>query len=345
MIRIAVDLMGSDHGVSELMSGIARLSIEEAVHLILVGDVEQISSALEEHPYQPANIEIVSSQYSISQEDDAAFMLKNRSGSSIDIAAELVAKGRADALVTAGNSAAVILSSSRHFNRLDGVRRVAFTAVLPTERRRGLTNDPFALLLDVGATLHVEAEDLVNFALMGSVYAQIISKNAQPRIALLSNGSEATKGAPEVVQAHRFLDKTSLNFIGNVEGLDIPRGNADVIVCEGFMGNVVLKLLEGITELVADLAQDAYERKWVWRVGLTMLSKELQKLKKLTDWKQYGGAPILGFDQIVIKAHGRSNARAIRNAVKIAQKAVEEDLIARIQKGLAEIKGDSHGDT
>jgi glycerol-3-phosphate acyltransferase PlsX len=187
--------------------------------------------------------------------------------------------------------------------------------------------------MDVGATLHVESQDLYNFALMGSLYASIVSSNDSPSIALLSNGTEATKGPTEVVEAHARLNKNphGLNFIGNVEGLDIPRGSADVIVCEGYLGNVVLKLLEGVTELAADLAKEAYDSKLIWKLGLTMLSKDLQKLRKLTDWKQYGGAPILGFDKVVIKAHGRSNARAIRNAIKLASKVHEGRLIEQIQ--------------
>ena len=137
----------------------------------------------------------------------------------------------------------------------------------------------------------------------------------------------------EVLDAFSLLSNNdALNFIGNVEGLEIPRGTADVIVCEGFMGNVVLKLLEGITELAADLAKEAYESKLIWKLGLTMLSKELRKLRRLTDWKQYGGAPILGFDKVVIKAHGRSNALAIRNAIKLAAKVHEGDLVCRIQE-------------
>jgi glycerol-3-phosphate acyltransferase PlsX len=260
-------------------------------------------------------------------------LIDQRADLSIVVACQLLLDGRADALVSAGNTGGVILACSRAFERIEGVRRVALAAVLPTEKRRGRKKDPFALLLDVGATLHVESNDLYNFGLMGSIYASIVSSNEEPSIALLSNGTEQGKGPTEVVDAFSLLSNNdALNFIGNVEGLDIPRGAADVIVCEGFMGNVVLKLLEGITELAADLAKDAYESKLIWKLGLTMLSKELRKLRRLTDWKQYGGAPILGFDKVVIKAHGRSNARAIRNAIKLAAKVHEGDLVSLIQE-------------
>ena len=334
MQRIAIDVMGGDLGVAELVKGAATLSIESSntIQMLLVGDSKKISSALIGHVYHPKFIEIVHADEYLSQQDKAKEAIEQRSNLSIVVACNLLLNGRADALVSAGNTGGVILACSKAFKRIEGIRRVAFAAVLPTEKRHGRKRDPFALLLDVGATLHVESTDLYNFGLMGSIYASIVSSNERPSIALLSNGTEQGKGPVEVVNAFSLLSNNdALNFIGNVEGLDIPRGGADVIVCEGFMGNVVLKLLEGITELAADLAKDAYESKLIWKLGLTMLSKELRKLRRLTDWKQYGGAPILGFDKVVIKAHGRSNARAIRNAIKLAAKVHEGDLVGRIQ--------------
>ena len=335
MQRIAIDVMGGDLGVAELVQGAAALSIEptNTIQMLLVGDAKQIVAALVGQVYHPKFVEIVHASEYFSQEDKAKESIDQRTDLSIVVACQLLLDGRADALVSAGNTGGVILACSRSFKRIEGVRRVALAAVLPTEKRRGRKKDPFALLLDVGATLHVESNDLYNFGLMGSIYASIVSSNEEPSIALLSNGTEQGKGPKEVVDAFSLLsDNAALNFIGNVEGLDIPRGAADVIVCEGFMGNVVLKLLEGITELAADLAKDAYESKLIWKLGLTMLSKELRKLRRLTDWKQYGGAPILGFDKVVIKAHGRSNARAIRNAIKLAAKVHEGNLVSRIQE-------------
>jgi glycerol-3-phosphate acyltransferase PlsX len=192
-------------------------------------------------------------------------------------------------------------------------------------------------MLDVGATLNCTAEDLMGFAVMGSAYSRIISDIGRPRVALLSNGSEPSKGTPTIVEAHARLVEFSagkganaLDFVGNVEGLDIPRGTVDVVVCEGFVGNVVLKMLEGVSEVVSDLARDAYARRFLWRLGLTMLSQGIRQIRTKTDWKQYGGAPVLGFDKVVIKAHGRSNARAVRNALKVAAKAVDRDLSGEI---------------
>jgi len=189
-------------------------------------------------------------------------------------------------------------------------------------------------MLDVGATLNASEDDLVGFALMGSAYSSIISEIASPRVALLSNGTESNKGTAAIVEAHRRLRSGPLMFTGNVEGLDIPRGTVDVIVCDGFLGNVVLKMLEGFGDVMNDVARQAAAKSLQWRLGLSMLGGGIRELKRMTDWNSYGGAPLLGFDQVVIKAHGRSEARAIRNAIKVAAKAVRGDLIGRIRAGL-----------
>ena len=336
--RVALDAMGGDHGLVETVAGAAQLSREDAqIHVILVGDEPRITAALGGHRYDPSRIEVVHAPgETIGMAEDARAALTARPDCSIALAARLVAEGEADAVVSAGHTGATILTAAQTFQRLPGVRRCALAAVHPTEQKHGPKGDPFALMLDVGATVGATAEDLLGFAVMGSAYAQVISENEHPSIALLSNGVEPNKGTPEIRAAHALLSKTSgLRFHGNVEGLDIPRGTVDVIVCDGFLGNVVLKMLEGVTEVVSDIAKDAYARRFLWKLGLTMVSRDLQQLRQMTDWKQYGGAPVLGFDRVVIKAHGRSNARAIRNAVKVAAKAVDRGLVARTAEGIA----------
>ena len=328
--------MGGDAGVEAVAEGAARLTLEDRpVRILLVGDEPTVTAALSRHRHDPQQIQVVHSEGSVGMADKASAVLKALPNCSINVAAALVRDGQADALVSAGHTGATILAANAHFNRLPGIRRAALAAVYPTEQRHGPRGDPFALMLDVGATLNATAEDLVGFAVMGSAYARIISDNEAPRVALLSNGTEHNKGTEAIVAAHEILRRTpSVHFHGNVEGLDIPKGTVDVIVCEGFLGNVVLKMLEGVSEVVADLARDAYARKFLYRLGLTMLSQGIRQLKTMTDWKQYGGAPVLGFDKVVIKAHGRSNARAVRNAVKVAAKAVERDLAGQIAAGM-----------
>ena len=342
MVRVALDAMGGDHGAAAAVEGAATLSREERpVRVLLVGDSALIHERLNEVPHDPAWLQVVHAEGCVAMDDKPGKALEDMPDCSINVASRLVAAGEADALVSAGHTGATILAASRHFERIPGIRRAALAAVYPTEQRHGPRGDPFALMLDVGATLKAEPEDLVGFAVMGSAYARIISDNPSPRVALLSNGTESNKGTPAIVEAHRRLrELDTIHFQGNIEGLDIPKGTVDVVVCEGFLGNVVLKMLEGVSEVVADLVKDSMDRKIQWRLGIAMLAKGLKQLRTLTDWKQYGGAPLLGFDKVVIKAHGRSNARAVRNAIKVAAKAVDRDLAGQIARGMAPTRDD-----
>jgi glycerol-3-phosphate acyltransferase PlsX len=335
-VTIAFDVMGSDHGPAEVVRGAAQLSREApSIHALLVGDPAAIEAALSETPHNAERIAVQPASQVISMEEKPAEALKSKPDASICVAARLVAQGEADALVSAGNTGAGILACARHFALLPGVRRAALAAVYPTRAPHGAKQDPFSLILDVGATVEASPEDLVAFAVMGSAYAKIISKNADPSVALLSNGTEALKGPPRVVEAHARLRETpGLRFVGNVEGVDIPKGTADVIVTDGFVGNVCLKMLEGVHETVVELARYAYKEKLLWRAGLAMLASGIDRIKTVTDWQQYGGAPVLGFDKIFIKAHGRSKAHAVANAGKVAAKAVGAGLCEAIRQGL-----------
>jgi phosphate acyltransferase len=337
MVRIVVDAMGGDAAPAEVVAGCAQASLlRQDLEIILVGDQERLRSLLGQHEHARDRMVLHHTGQMVTMDEKPQEALAQKPDASIAVAARLVADGQGDALVSAGNTGASVLACARNFKLLPGVRRAGLAAVYPTEIRRGEKDDPFSLLLDVGATLDATAEDLVSFALMGAAYAARISKNPRPRVALLSNGSEAGKGPREVALAYQRLQELSeketlLNFIGNVEGVDIPRGTADVVVCSGYVGNVVLKMLEGVSETVLRLARYAYKRKLVWRVALAMLSGGIKRLKAITDWQEYGGAPLLGFDRLFIKAHGRSRARAIANAVKVAHKAVASHLIEDIR--------------
>lgn len=323
--------MGGDNAPAEIVQGAAEASLTiPSAEIILVGDAGIIGDLLPRMRHDGARVRIrhVPSLGGAGAPD-----------ASVVAAVELVANGEGDAVVSAGDTRASVLACSRHWKLITGVRRAALAAVFPTEVRRGDTDDPFSLLLDVGATIDATAEDLVGFAVMGSAYAQLVSHNRRPRIALLSNGSEPNKGPPEVTHAHAILRAaTDLNFIGNIEGLDIPCGVADVVVTSGFVGNVVIKMLEGVSETVVRLARYAHKERLAWRLGLVALSSAIDQLKTVTDWRQYGGAPLLGFTHPMIKAHGRSNARAIANAVKVAHKALAGDLCGSIESAMASVE-------
>ncbi len=335
MISVALDAMGGDHGAKAAIEGAARLSREDTdVHIYVVGEAAILAPLLDQFAYHPGRMTIVDCKGVVPMDAKPRDGLEAMPECSILTAADLVRSGEADALVSAGSTGATILASAQNFSMLPGIRRAALAAVHPTEQRHGPRGDPFGLMLDVGATIGATPEDLVGFAVMGSAYSSIVSEMPSPKVGLLSNGTERGKGTPEIVRAFEMLSNGPLNFVGNVEGLDIPRGTVDVVVCDGFLGNVVLKMLEGVGEVVRDIAKQAYKSNLQWRLGLSMLSGGIRELKKMTDWKAYGGAPLLGLDHVVIKAHGRSEARAIRNAMKVAAKAVRGDLIGRIREGV-----------
>jgi glycerol-3-phosphate acyltransferase PlsX len=335
-VTIAFDVMGSDLGPAEVIRGVAQLTLETPhIHALLVGDGKVIDAALAEIRHNAERVAVQHASEVVHMDEKPAVALDCKKDCSIGVAAKLVADGEAEALVSAGNTGAGVLACARNFKLLPGVRRAALATVYPTQASHGTKLDPFSLILDVGATVDASADDLVAFAVMGSAYARIISKNTEPSVALLSNGTEPQKGPPRVVEAHAKLNQMrGLKFIGNVEGIDIPKGTADVIVCDGFVGNVCLKMLEGVSETVVELAKYAYKEKLLWRAGLAMLSSGIERIKEVTDWEQYGGAPILGFDRVFIKAHGRSKAKAIFNAGKVAAKAVANDLGKAIQDSL-----------
>jgi phosphate acyltransferase len=333
---IAFDVMGGDHGAAEVVRGAALLSLEAPhIHALLVGDGAVIEEALATIRHNAERISVHHAPTFVAMHEKPASALADKPEASVLVAAQLVADGEADALVSCGNTGAGVLASARTFRLLSGVRRAALASVYPTRTGHGENQDPFSLILDVGANVDAIADDLVTFAVMGSAYARIISKNPRPTVALLSNGTEAMKGPPRVVEANqRLAQHPGVRFVGNIEGVDIPKGTADVVVTDGFVGNVCLKMLEGVSETVVELARYAYASRLRWRVGLWMLSNGLNQLKDLTDWQQYGGAPVLGFDKLFIKAHGRSRARAVANAGKVAAKAVSSDLAQAIQAGL-----------
>jgi glycerol-3-phosphate acyltransferase PlsX len=336
MQRIVVDAMGGDRAPEEIVKGAAEASLAlPGAEIVLVGDAAELGKLLPRMRHDGARVRVHHAPSVIEMDEKPAEALAAKPDSSIAMAVDLVAAGEGDALVSAGNTGASVLACARRWKLVDGVRRAALASVYPTELRRGEKSDPFSLILDVGATIDASAEDLVTFAIMGSAYARLISKNRRPRVALLSNGTEAGKGPAAVVRAHEMLlESTELNFIGNIEGLDIPRGVADVVVCSGFVGNVALKMLEGVGETILRMARYAHKERLTWRLALAALKPALEQLKSITDWEQYGGAPLLGFEHLFIKAHGRSSARAITNAVRVAAKASGGDLCGAIATGV-----------
>ncbi|MEM6732827.1 MAG: phosphate acyltransferase PlsX [Myxococcota bacterium] len=335
-ITIALDAMGGDFAPDAPIEAAARISRETTIQLVLTGDEQRIRAALQRFDYDGTRIEFAHASEVVEMHEKPKVALGKKPDASVAVGARLVGSGSADGLVSAGSTGALILSAAEHIPRVPGIKRAALAAVYPTHER-GLSNDRFSLMLDVGATVRCGPEELLHFAYMGHAYASRISKVPYPSIGLLNVGDEETKGDAILTEAHRLLSQDPrLNFIGNVEGTDIPRGIADVIVCEGLLGNVALKMAEGMGEVFSSLGAWAYKRSLTWKAGFWLLSSGLRQLKNITDYREYGGAPLLGFRKIVIKAHGRSHARAIANSIKVAAKAVRDGVCEEIENAVVD---------
>jgi glycerol-3-phosphate acyltransferase PlsX len=335
MPTIVIDAMGGDHAPGAIVKGVAQVSLTTDIQCVLVGDQERIQAVLEGVSYDPEHLSILHCREAIGMAEDPREAVQTRRDASLLVGARAVAEGRGDALVSAGNAGACVLACTRSLRLLRGVRRAALAGVYPRQAARP-QQDPLALLLDVGATVRCEAAELVQFAVMGGAYARRISKVESPAVGLLNMGSAPATGGDALVEAHRRLERTrTVNFVGNVEGNDLVRGRADVIVCEGLLGHVALRLIEGVAEVFEDLTGLAARRRLAWRLGLRLLAGGIERVRRLTDYARYGGAPILGFEQLAIKCHGRSDARAVANAVKVAAKAVRDHVPAEIADALA----------
>jgi len=332
--RIALDAMGGDHAPSEVIRGALRAAEEnESIEIVLIGEEKTIK---EELHIASATIpfEILHTDEWITMDEDPKEAVKAKENASINLAAKMVNENQVDAMVSAGNTGATILAAAQHIPVIEGIERTALATVYPTAKFEK-SKSGFALMLDVGATLKCTAKQLVHFAFMGNFYlAEVLGIN-RPRIGLLNIGEEETKGGAELKKTFQLLKRAEeLNFIGNIEGKDIPRGIADVVVTEGFLGNVVLKMLEGVADVVKETGKYAFKKKLSWKIALALLAPGIKKLKRRTDYSEYGGAPILGFKRLAIKAHGRSNAKAIANAIKVAANSSKQNICTKIEDSI-----------
>jgi glycerol-3-phosphate acyltransferase PlsX len=326
--------MGGDFAPESTVAAATALSRTTEIQILFVGDGKRLEPMLLRAGAERSRIEILDAPDAVPMAEDPHASLA-RKDASIAVAVRALASGAADALVSAGNTGATLLHVAREIPRLPGVRRAALAAVHPTLPRPH-NPDPFALLLDVGANTTCTPEDLVQFALMGSTYAARISKVAAPTVGLLNIGEEPGKGDDCLRRAHTLLASApGLRFAGNIEGRGVPLGVVDVVVCPGLLGNVVLKLLESQGELLLGLGRRTLSERLDWRIGRWLLRGGIAKLTRVFDYAAYGGAPILGFERIVIKAHGRSTEHALVNAVKVAAKAVRDDVCGAIAAGVA----------
>jgi glycerol-3-phosphate acyltransferase PlsX len=321
MLKIAVDAMGGDFAPASEVEGAMEAARDLGVGVVLVGKHDLIQAELARQRrnqtlvgnWRSSHIEIVDAQEVITMNDPVATAVRRKKNSSIRVAAKLVRDGYCRALVSAGNTGAVMMTSKLVVGSLPKVDRPALATVVPTLTGRG------TVILDVGANAECKPAHLYDFAVMGSLYSNVIVGAANPRVGLLSLGEEEIKGNDLTKEAFKLLKQSPLNFIGNVEGRDMYTGQADVIVCDGFTGNVALKVSEGVFEFAMRLLKRELMASLKTKAGAMLTKSAFRKFKQQLDYAEYGGAPLLGIKAAVVICHGRSNARAIRNAIGVAR--------------------------
>ena len=333
MIWVAVDAMGGDFAPANVVDGALAAARHFDLGVALVGPAAAIEAEVVRHAatgsVDRTRVRIVDAPEIVSMAESPAAALRRKPNASIRVAAELVERGEAAALCSAGNTGATVMAAHGAFGMLPGVDRPALAAAIPTRKGRP------AILLDVGASVECRPQHLLQFAVMGRLYARVAFDVESPRIGLLSTGEEATKGNELTREAHRLLQASSLPFIGNVEARDVYSGDADVIVCDGFTGNVALKISEGLVEVVEALLREELSSTVTMRVGSLLTRRALRHFRRRVDYSEYGGAPLLGVAGATIVGHGRSSAKAVRNAVAMAYRFAADRFIERVEQDIA----------
>jgi glycerol-3-phosphate acyltransferase PlsX len=333
MIKIAVDAMGGDQAPGVEVEGCVQAAREYEVGVVLVGREDVLGPELAKHDTAGLPIEIVHASEVISMSDVAGKAVRAKD-SSLRVAARLVRDGLAHGLVSAGNTGAAMAISKVVMGVLPGVHRPAIAQVFPTLK------GTLAVLIDVGANVDCDAEMLTDFAVMGSAYSHIVCHRENPRVGVLSIGEEEHKGNELTREAMPLLKQLPINFIGNVEGQDLYTGHADVIVCDGFTGNVALKVSEGLVNTIKSLLRESLEANLTRQLGYALARGAFEDFRKRVDYSEYGGAPLLGVKGGCVICHGRSNAHAIKNAVRVAREfyegGVNKEIEATLVKGLEE---------
>ncbi len=327
--------MGGDHAPRPVVDGALAATRHFDLGVALVGRGEVLEAELARHGgADPGRVRIVDVADVVTMDESPAAALRRKPAASIRVAADLVARGDASALFSAGHTGATVMAAHAAFGMLAGVDRPALAAAIPTRRRVDGATSP-AILLDVGASVECRPQHLLQFAVMGRLYARVAFGIDAPRIGLLSIGEEETKGNELTRDAHRLLRASTLPFIGNVEARDVYTGAADVIVCDGFTGNIALKISEGLVEVVEALLGDELTSTLTLRVGSLLTRRALRHFKRRVDYSEYGGAPLLGVAGVAIVGHGRSGAKAVRNAIAMAYRFADSRFIERVSQEIA----------
>ena len=327
---IAVDAMGGDGAPGVTVAGAVDAVSQLGFRIVLVGPERRLRRELRRYHPLPDGLEVRDAADVVAMDDPPISVLRGKRNSSLNVCAALVRDGDACAMVTAGNTGAAWVAAKSTLGMIEGVDRPALAAILPKL-------DGQTLVLDVGANVECKPRQLVQFAVMGSLYAEAVLGVRRPTVGLMSVGEEENKGGPRVREQYRVLADTGINFIGNVEGRDVFSGEVDVIVCDGFTGNVILKVAEGLGEMVIGMLREEARRSPVYGAGLLMAKGAFRNLRKKVDYTEYGGAPLLGVNGACLIGHGRSDARAIRSAIRFAASYASSSVIERIADTVLEV--------
>ncbi len=333
-MKIAIDAMGGDFAPHKIVEGAVLGAREQGVHVILVGKEPEIRAELAKHDTRNLSITVQHASETIGMEESPSKASRSKQDSSIVVATRMVAEGTADAIVSAGNSGAVMTCALRYLGRLPGIYRPAIATLIPTQR--GL-----CIMADVGANADCKPEYLLQFAVMAKHCAESILEMKNPRIGLLSIGEEKEKGNHLTKHTAPLLEACkSLNFIGNVEGRDITKGKAEVIVCDGFVGNVTLKAIEGTADSIGKMIKAEIAASLLAKLGYLFIRPAFKKFRKRVDYAEYGGAPLLGVKGVCIICHGKSSPKAIKNAIRVSKHFVEGKVNEAIQEDIKRISSD-----
>lgn len=333
MMNIALDVMGGDKGPAEIVTGAVEAARAYGITVSLVGKPQIIQAELAKHATNGLNLPIVAASQVIEMGDKPANAVRNKPDSSMVVACEMVKRGEAQAFVTAGNTGGALAAGILIIGRMRGILRPALVAPFPTQKG-------FCVILDIGANADVRPEYLPQFAIMGTTYARTVMDKSNPTVRILSNVEEDGKGSQLVIEAVDLLRQTpNINFQGNIESKEIIEGVADVVVTDGFTGNIFVKTAEATVRLLHQVMGQELTRGPMSSVGGFLARPALRRVRRRLDDSEYGGAVLLGLRGLVVVAHGRSNATAIRHAIRVAKQASEQDLLGRIQTGISHSAG------
>ena len=330
-MAIAVDAMGGDRPLTIQIEAALQAISELGTEVILIGAEDQIKEVLKQHSFDQNKLRIVNSTETVEMNDSPATALRQKKNSSIKVAVDLLATGEADAVVSAGNTGAAMATAKFVLKSVEGIERPAIATLMPSIHR----NHPF-VLLDIGANTDCKPLYLFQFALMGDAYARTLLHLDNPRVALLNNGEEEGKGYLQLKETYDLLKQSTLNFTGNIEGKSMFKDIVDVVVCDGFIGNIALKVAEGTFDFVRSVLREEVDNTLLAKIGYQAMRGPFRALRKRADYSEVGGAPLLGVNGIVIICHGSSRVHTIRNAIKHAQECAEQKLNEKISLEVSE---------